>query len=933
MYYRIGLAVLLVLCLAGCPRKAEITVTPNAATLSVGQSITIGAASTDAADTDFSWSVDNPDIVALNTETGTSVTVSALAPGAAQLTATGVGSGATAKAMLVVPTPAAEGEPEPEGEEPEPEITVLVAPMSAALDAGRVIVLTASSTDDEDDDFTWAVDNADVVALAAETGTSIEVATLATGSAWITATGASSGVSGTSVVSVLAPLPVEEEVSVSVTPMSASIEIGNGLTLHAASTDAADTDFNWTVADDSIVSLSGDGGVSVAATGLAAGVTTVTATGASSGATATAAISVLTGGSGIGNLLLPGGLDVTILDVAIPDDLRPEVKFRAVNTRGDNIPQGELTTAQFLIAYLDPAPPAGTTARYISYNTRIETAGDNSALQATYDGNALAGLTTNMDGTLTYKFAAALPDTYDVGATHAVGGQLRRTSALDGVAYPANVTFEFVPDGKSAALTRDIVATNTCNECHTRLSFHGNIRREIALCILCHNPGSTDANTGNTVDMPVLIHKIHRGKNLPSVQAGEPYQIIGFRDTVHDYSDVVFPQDIRHCTVCHDEGSAAQASVYLTHPTLDVCGSCHDRTWFGASGDAPEGYASHPVPQENDSQCAVCHTPASIQNAHVTLAGHSENPGLNLEITQISANAEDGTLVIDFHAAYGDGSPITDLSVTASVGAIVGWPSWEYEQYYSESIRGSANLESATSATGEYRYTFTNQLPTDAGLSFGIVMTGRIRFDLNEVTQTVGLADNSLMYFTLDGSEPVARRPIVDEDQCDKCHHEIRFHGEQRVGVGTCVMCHNVYQTDEGRRPVEELPAETVNFKEMIHRIHRGEALENGYTAYGFGNIAHDYSHVVFPGRLEQCSICHGNHSVNLPVAPEALPTAYNEQVILPERAACVSCHDSLTANVHAMLAGDAASGAESCAVCHGAGAGYAVAAVHVLEP
>lgn len=932
MNFKHVLLVLLVLSMAGCPTaKVEVQLTIAVATLAAGESIAIGASSSDTAETDFSWSVDVEGVVGLSAESGAGITLFALAPGTARLTATGIRSGATATATIIVPTPAPT---------PETPVAVTLAPMSAVLEAGRTITLAASSTGDHDSDFAWSVDNPEVVALGSTTGTSIPVAALTPGSAWVTATGVASGVSGKTIISVPVPPLEEEVVSVTVTPVSAAIVKGSELLLSAASSDNADLEFFWSVADAAVVSLSGGTDAGITATAMGEGVTAVTAVGASSGKAATATISVLSGLSGEpgdgdihGNLLLPGGLNVSILDVVIPEDLKPEVIFRAVNDRGDNIPRIELTTAQFLIAYLDPAPPAGTTARYISYNTRIERDGENSALQATYDSNALAGLTSNADGTLTYKFAAALPETYDAGATHAVGGQLRRTSALDGLAYPANVIFEFVPDGKSAALTRDIVATNTCNECHTRLSFHGNIRREIALCILCHNPGSTDANTGNTVDMPVLIHKIHRGANLPSVQAGEPYQIVGFRNVVHDYSHVVFTQDIRNCTVCHDDGSASQAGVYLTHPTRDVCGSCHDRTWFGAPHAAPEGYTNHLIPQENDTQCAVCHTPASIQNAHLTLAGRPENPGLDLDITQISANAEDGTLVIDFRAAYGDGSPITDLSVTANVGAIVAWPSWEYEEYRSENIRGSVNLESNTSATGEYRYTFTNKLPTDEGLSFGIVMTGRIRFDLDGIQRTVGLASNSLMYFTLDGGEPVPRRPIVDDDQCSKCHHEVRFHGEQRVGVDACVMCHNVYQTDAARRPAEALPAETVNFKEMIHKIHRGHALENGYIAYGFGNVPHDYSHVAFPGRLEQCSVCHGAHSVNLPLAVEALPTSFNGNNILPERAACTSCHDSLMANVHAMLGGDAESGMESCAVCHGAGASYAVMAIHTLEP
>ena len=90
--------------------------------------------------------------------------------------------------------------------------------------------------------------------------------------------------------------------------------------------------------------------------------------------------------------------------------------------------------------------------------------------------------------------------------------------------------------------------------------------------------------------MKVMIHKIHMGANLPSVQAGEPYVIYGFRDSINDYSHVNFPQDIRNCVNCH-AGSATGAGLdYLTltsqgdnwslYATQAACGSCHDDRGF-----------------------------------------------------------------------------------------------------------------------------------------------------------------------------------------------------------------------------------------------------------------------------------------------------------------------------------------------------------------
>ena len=45
--------------------------------------------------------------------------------------------------------------------------------------------------------------------------------------------------------------------------------------------------------------------------------------------------------------------------------------------------------------------------------------------------------------------------------------------------------------------------------------------------------------------MQTMIHKIHAGSSLPSVKSGTPYQIIGYQNSVADYSTVVFPADVQ----------------------------------------------------------------------------------------------------------------------------------------------------------------------------------------------------------------------------------------------------------------------------------------------------------------------------------------------------------------------------------------------------
>jgi OmcA/MtrC family decaheme c-type cytochrome len=141
--------------------------------------------------------------------------------------------------------------------------------------------------------------------------------------------------------------------------------------------------------------------------------------------------------------------------------------------------------------------------------------------QASSESNGT--LTDHGDGSYTYVFKTNISNitkpvggtavTYDRHLTH------RISLMMGGHSGPTDDdTFDFVPDGSPVTETRNIVATSGCKGCHgNEFHGHGGNRVSVENCVTCHNPSNTDAQSGNTLDMKVMIHKIHSGGELPSV--------------------------------------------------------------------------------------------------------------------------------------------------------------------------------------------------------------------------------------------------------------------------------------------------------------------------------------------------------------------------------------------------------------------------------
>ncbi len=342
-----------------------------------------------------------------------------------------------------------------------------------------------------------------------------------------------------------------------------------------------------------------------------------------------------------------------------------------------------------------------------------------------------AGATLNADGNWTYTFADAIPATYlpPLNDTPSFGpdeGELAGQPLLDGTYtvgmyfgwnYNVNgismrdagdATADFLFGAAVALESREVVKDENCNRCHDNLQFHGGLRRATTLCLLCHTAGSEDRNDpmaaggtpGVTVDFKVMVHKIHNGSHLPSVlgvttdmlgdrdyaATPQPYQLVGFGNTVHDYSDIVFPaypnfeepmprdmgysalgaveqgledqlrRGVTSCYLCHgdpDEAgpltAPAQGALAFSQPSRQACGSCHEDWVF----DRPYTANGATMPaQLTDGACTICH-PASGSSL-ASMEGHLHplrDPaiamGVNLGIVSVDeagTNDMDGTV-------------------------------------------------------------------------------------------------------------------------------------------------------------------------------------------------------------------------------------------------------------------------------------------------
>ncbi len=633
------------------------------------------------------------------------------------------------------------------------------------------------------------------------------------------------------------------------------------------------------------------------------------------------------------------GLNIAIQSVTIPADRRPVVTFQMTDDKGQPLDRAGVLTpgavsTSFILAYLPPTTK-GEVTDYVAYTTRTVTSPITNvkAIQAGADSPAGTYTPSGLnDGVYTYRFTTVLPANYNTAATTTLGIYATRNLTEFGLTlYVSDVTKDFVPNGAAVTQRHQVVLTANCNQCHDPLAAHGETgRRTVEICILCHNPGVIDPDTGNTVDMKVMIHKIHMGDALPSVVAGTPYVIIGNAQRAVDFSDVTYPQDQRNCQTCHK--GAAQVNAYVLQPTIEACGSCHDDVNFATGANHAAGAYT------DNSQCASCHQPQgqleydpSVLGAHTVPYKSTQLKYPKINFISLTNTAPGQNPVLQFTITDKSGNLMPLAQFGGSLGRLSANFSGPTSDY---GPRTQSQTESITPApayvNGVATYTFKYAIPTTATGTWALELEGRITTtiikngDPKDTIAQRDAADNVVKYFGVTDKTPVPRRTVVSTALCNQCHDKLQLHGGNRNQTEACTVCH-IPSLVAGTGSA----AESVSFQVMVHRIHTGV---DETTPYIIGST--NFQEVTYPGDRRDCARCHVGTSYTLPLPSTniAVTTPKNFwSPTLPATAACLACHDAVSTAAHAFINTTTLGGksVESCEVCHKESADFAVTKVH----
>ena len=311
----------------------SVTVSPSTSTLTVGGTATLTAtvAPSNATNKNVTWTTSNSSVATISTN-GTTCTVTAKAAGTATITCTAQdGSGKKGTCTVTVTQPVT---------------SVTVSPSTSTLTVGSTKQLTAtvSPSNATNKNVTWSTSNT-AVATVSSSGL---VTAVAAGTATIIATTADgTNLSATCAVTVTQPVT-----GITVSPTTATLEVGGTTTLTAtvAPSNATNPTVTWGSSDENVATVDQDGMV----TAIAPGQATITAT-TTDGSNLSASCAVTV------NAPQPASVSAPALTVTQAGELM-EIPITLTMPQGDNF-----TDIQLMITFPEGLAPAADEDGYYGY--------------------------------------------------------------------------------------------------------------------------------------------------------------------------------------------------------------------------------------------------------------------------------------------------------------------------------------------------------------------------------------------------------------------------------------------------------------------------------------------------------------------------------------------------------------------------------------
>lgn len=625
----------------------------------------------------------------------------------------------------------------------------------------------------------------------------------------------------------------------------------------------------------------------------------------------------------------PTGQDVTLSNITLTNTGGiPVVSFHAATADGP-VTDITLDDLRFYIADLVPADTA--TATWGTWPTPYFerwAAETSSTVGATFDDtNAAAGNYTYTFAT-GFGSAAALAEApeYDPTDTQRLVITVSGHNDANGNAVTNNTVgfLDFVvPAAGAAAVPLDsqrlFVTAEACKECHGapfQQAAHANRYLDTRTCVICHSPlghYGTRMQTDNAY-LPILMHQIHGAVDNPAFED----QIRGL-----GFGAVTFPQsftktggtaEIPTCTSCHTDsglnlGTGDQIDNWKTHPTAEVCGSCHTTLNFTTG-------ANHPGGAQTDSTCTTCHPASgfgfgqSVADAHdttptgvnvpefdvtlsitppangtyyvadetpevrVTLKNHSDSSAVAPAVyttPQDDKGVSGGGLNVASVYIYGPRSKSVPVLATNTVTD----PNFDSAtdtptQGHSLFVGGTDPLVT-TDATG-FGYQL---LAIPAGMTSGTYMV-RVRFGDYGYISSSDYHIESTAFTTIQIGTATVQDKVAGDDSCIACHgtRTAPFHDARHVvafDTDQCLSCHD--QSGNHAIPIAN----------RVHAVH--SANSSGDLYYIEGEGTRDWSDITYPQNIQMLDgdpRCVGCHPVS-----SSSGTYLTNPFMMP----CVGCH------------------------------------------